>query len=73
MNTTNSIEQTLPLRTPDFLTVEEVAEMFKVKPRTVYAWIADKERNKIPVEKIGGSVRFRLDRILKWSEGRNED
>lgn len=51
-----------------FLNVNELADLVKVKPRTVYDWVARKERTKIPVERAGGQLRFRLDRVLKWTE-----
>lgn len=59
--------------TPDtkqtiFLNVNELAQLVKVKPRTVYDWVARRERTKIPVERAGGQLRFRLDRVLKWTE-----
>ena len=32
---------------PIYLTLKEVAELLKVKPRTIYAWVSD---NRIPFE-----------------------
>jgi len=48
-----------------YLTLKEVAELLKVKPRTIYAWVSDK---RIPYERKGSLLRFRLDAILAWNE-----
>jgi len=50
---------------PNYLTLKEVAELLKVKPRTVYAWVSD---NRIPFERKGSLLRFRLDAIVAWNE-----
>ena len=50
---------------PIYLTLKEVAELLKVKPRTIYAWVSDK---RIPYERKGSLLRFRLDAILAWHE-----
>ena len=50
---------------PIYLTLREVAELLKVKPRTIYAWVSDK---RIPYERKGGLLRFRLEAILAWNE-----
>jgi len=50
---------------PIYLTLKEVAELLKVKPRTIYAWVSDK---RIPYERKGSLLRFRLDAILAWNE-----
>jgi excisionase family DNA binding protein len=50
---------------PIYLTLKEVAELLKVKPRTVYAWVSD---NRIPFERKGSLLRFRLDAIVGWNE-----
>lgn len=47
---------------PIYLTLKEV---LKVKPRTIYAWVSDK---RIPYERKGSLLRFRLDAILAWNE-----
>lgn len=46
---------------PIYLTLKELAELLKVKPRTVYAWVSDR---RIPYERKGGLLRFRLDAIV---------
>ena len=50
---------------PIYLTLKEVAEMLKVKPRTIYAWVSD---NRIPFERKGSLLRFRLDAVVAWNE-----
>lgn len=50
---------------PVYLTLKEVAELLKVKPRTIYAWVSDR---RIPYERKGGLLRFRLDAVLDWNE-----
>jgi len=50
---------------PTYLTLKELAELLKVKPRTVYAWVSDK---RIPYERKGGLLRFRLDVVVAWNE-----
>ncbi len=64
----NNQTATLDSKQTIFLNVSELAQLVKVKPRTVYDWVARKERTKIPVERAGGQLRFRLDRVLKWTE-----
>jgi excisionase family DNA binding protein len=50
---------------PIYLTLKEVAELLKVKPRTVYSWVSD---NRIPFQRKGSLLRFRLDAVLAWNE-----
>ena len=52
---------------PRFLKVAEVAELLKVKPRTIYEMVA---QNRIPYRKPPGSniLRFDLDEILAWTK-----
>ena len=49
-----------------FLKVADVAELLKVKPRTIYEMVA---QNRIPYRKPPGSniLRFDLDEILEWT------
>lgn len=54
-----------PKEPPTYLTLKEVAELLKVKPRTVYAWVSD---NRIPFERKGSLLRFRLDAVVAWNE-----
>ena len=50
---------------PIYLTLKELAELLKVKPRTIYAWVSER---RIPYERKGGLLRFRLDAIIAWNE-----
>ena len=54
-----------PKEPPIYLTLKEVAELLKVKPRTIYAWVSD---NRIPFERKGSLLRFRLDAVVAWNE-----
>jgi excisionase family DNA binding protein len=53
-----------------FLKVAEVAELLKVKPRTIYEMVA---QNRIPYRKPPGSniLRFDLNEILEWTRRKN--
>ena len=50
---------------PRFLTVEEVAEMLRVKPRTIYDMVSER---RIPYRKAGDRTIFLLDEILDWTK-----
>ena len=57
---------------PRFLKVTELAELLKVKPRTIYEMVA---QNRIPYRKPPGTniLRFDLEEILAWTkEGTNK-
>jgi excisionase family DNA binding protein len=61
----------LEMRIPkQFLKVAEVAELLKVKPRTIYEMVA---QNRIPFRKPPGSniLRFDLQEILEWTRRKN--
>ena len=49
---------------PRFLTVEEVAEMLRVKPRTIYDWVSQR---RVPFRKAGDRTVFLLEEILEWT------
>ncbi|HEV8366911.1 MAG TPA: helix-turn-helix domain-containing protein [Pyrinomonadaceae bacterium] len=55
---------------PIYLTLKEVAELLKVKPRTIYAWVSER---RIPFERKGGLLRFRLDAVVAWNEPTRSD
>jgi len=50
---------------PQFLTVEEVADLLRVSPRSVYDWVY---RGLIPFHKAGRRTIFLLDEILEWTQ-----
>jgi excisionase family DNA binding protein len=56
---------------PRFLKVAELAELLKVKPRTIYEMVA---QNRIPYRKPPGTniLRFDLDEILAWTKARHK-
>jgi excisionase family DNA binding protein len=49
---------------PTFLTVEEVAELLRVSPRSVYDWVS---QGTIPHRKAGRRTIFLLTEILEWT------
>jgi excisionase family DNA binding protein len=49
---------------PTFLTVDEVAEMLRVKPRTIYDWVSQR---RVPFRKAGDRTVFLLEEILEWT------
>ena len=49
---------------PQFLTVEEVAELLRVSPRSVYDWVS---QGIIPYRKAGRRTIFLLDEIIEWT------
>ena len=62
-----NLEMPIPKR---FLKVAEVAELLKVKPRTIYEMVA---HDRIPYRKPPGSniLRFDLEEILEWTRRKN--
>lgn len=51
---------------PMFLTVQEVAELLRVSPATVRAWIAKGEGP--PAMRFGKQIRYRPERVMEWVE-----
>lgn len=49
------------------LTLREVCEVLRIRPSTLYAWVA---RGKIPYVKVGSLLRFRRSDILARLEPR---
>lgn len=45
------------------LTIEEAAQLLKIKPATIYTWAY---RGKIPSQKVGRSLRFRRSALEAW-------
>ena len=45
------------------VTVTELAELLRVKPKTLYQWAA---LGQIPCLKLNGTLRFDMERIEKW-------
>jgi excisionase family DNA binding protein len=55
------MEQNIPK--DDFITVEELAEMLKVSPRTIQRII---ERKELPAIRVGRQLRFRREWVSEW-------
>lgn len=51
---------------PMFLTVQEVAELLRVSPATVRAWIAKGEGP--PAMRFGKQIRYRPECVMEWVE-----
>ena len=49
---------------PKFLNVKELAELLRIKPRTVYEMVS---QGRIPYRKAGDRTIFLLDEILEWT------
>jgi len=56
----DSVNQTRP----KFLNVKEVAELLRIKTRTVYEMVS---QGRIPYRKAGDRTIFLLDEILEWT------
>jgi excisionase family DNA binding protein len=55
---------------PTFLDVKELAEMLRLKTRTIYDMVS---RGRIPYRKAGDRTIFLLDEILEWTKPHNRD
>lgn len=55
---------------PVYLTPDQVGELLQVKTKTVYDW-ARKDAT-MPWLKIGGTVRFPRERLLRWLADREQ-
>jgi len=53
------------LTRPRFLDVKELAEMLRLKRRTIYDMVS---QGRIPHRKAGDRTIFRLDEILEWTK-----
>ena len=52
-----------------FLEVEEAAELLRVEPKTIRAWVS---QEKIPYRKANGRVIFMLAELLAWTLPEND-
>lgn len=52
----------------EYLTIKELAKILKVTPRTIQNWIDAG----LPVIRIQGVLRFKLNEIEKWIEERRK-
>ncbi len=54
----------------EYLTAEQVAQMLQVSEKSVYRWaLADPT---MPALRIGGTVRFPRERLLRWLREREQ-
>lgn len=56
---------------PVFLTVQEVAELLRVSPATVRAWIARGDGP--PAMRFGKQIRYRPESVMEWIEQQEEE
>ena len=59
----------LGLSRPRFLDVKELAEMLRLKTRTIYDMVSEE---RIPYRKAGDRTIFLLDEILDWTKPHRE-
>ena len=57
------------LTNPKFLDVKELAEMLRLKTRTIYDMVSE---GRIPYRKAGDRTIFLLDEILDWTKPQRE-
>lgn len=50
-----------------YITVEELSDLLQLSPRTIYQYTSNQT---LPYVKIGSSVRFDVDDIKAWIEGK---
>lgn len=58
-------ERDVDLSRPRFLDVKELAEMLRLKTRTIYDMVSE---GRIPYRKAGDRTIFLLDEILDWTK-----
>jgi excisionase family DNA binding protein len=54
----------------NLLTVPEAAQLLSVKPRTIYAWVAER---RIPFSKVGRLLRFDRIALLAWAASQAQE
>jgi excisionase family DNA binding protein len=47
------------------LDVRQAAELLRVKPKTIYAWVS---RKQIPYRKLNSLVRFHRGELIEWTK-----
>ena len=57
------------LNCPRFLDVKELAELLRLKTRTIYDMVSE---GRIPYRKAGDRTIFLLDEILDWTKPQRE-
>ena len=56
--------------TQDYLTIGQMAELLQVSPKSVSRWASTDLS--MPVLRIGRTVRFPKERVLKWLRSREQ-
>lgn len=51
---------------PQYATVEQLAELLQISPRTVHDWVSE---DRIPYHKAGNQTRFLISEIVQWTAG----
>lgn len=54
-----------PAKLPQFLTVEEVAALLRLRPRTIYEMVSQR---RIPFRKAGRQLLFEVGEIEGWTK-----
>jgi len=65
---TKEVIRMLVKKIGEYLTVNDVAKLLNVSPKTVYRWCS---AGKLPHIKIGGSLRFKQSDLLALLEKRD--
>ena len=60
----NTKQESINQTRPRFLNVKELAELLRIKTRTVYEMVS---QQRIPYRKAGYRTIFLLDEILEWT------
>lgn len=64
----------MPLSSPQspepLLTVPEVADLLRLKPKTVYEWVG---KGRLPCFRLGGRIRFSRSEVLRWLAAQKEN
>ncbi len=63
-------DMSAPVAAPEYLTVEQVAELLQVSTKTVRRWAKDDAS--MPVWQKEQVIRFHRERLLKWLSDREQ-
>ncbi len=59
-----------PIEAPEYLTVAQVSNLLEVSEKSLYRWA--KDDSTMPVLRVGGTVRFPRERLLRWLRDREQ-
>jgi excisionase family DNA binding protein len=68
--TTPAATSTADVTQAPYLTAPQVAALLQVDAKTIYRWAASEPT--MPVLRVGGTVRFPRERLLKWLSDREQ-